>query len=346
MSYDLSFWPVDRSVTFAEAAAEIARLDASWRLGFGHDKRLDPFVAEVARRYPALLGQGIARPPFELNVHRKHVFVALGWADVEAVAPVISEIAWRTGLAVYDPQRLTIGLPRPLAEAPLGGEGIEEHVATAEQVLGAIVRGAAMGGDAGGDVDEPGEETTHRAISEQLRSIGATQVSPYGFEVTPDIEAEYFRDPNRIPTSLQTPSRKTELLAELEAARPGDRHRALLNLAAWDADPKVAAALRPILASDDVFEAGQAASGLARQGDITDLPALLDLVHRVSPADGGTTESMVLPLRAALDLAAQAGPEIVSGVKGRAREWRGPAKIRRQSWQHQFDAELDALLAE
>ena len=75
----------------------------------------------------------------------------------------------------------------------------------------------------------------------------------------------------------------------------------------------MATALRPLLASDDVFAASRAAAGLARQRDITDLPALLDLVYRLSPAGGGTAGSMLEPLRATLDLAVLAGPEIVEG---------------------------------
>ena len=124
------------------------------------------------------------------------------------------------------------------------------------------------------------------------------------------------------------------------------RHRALAQLAAWDPDEAVAAALRPLLGSDDIFEAGQAAAGLARQRDVTDLPAVLGLLHRVSPADGGSVEAMLVPLRAALDLAALAGPEIVAGVRSRARTWRGEPRTRRQSWEREFDRELEALLGD
>jgi len=101
-----------------------------------------------------------------------------------------------------------------------------------------------------------------------------------------------------------------------------------------------------VLASEDVFEAGQAAGGLARQGDITDLPAVLDLVHRMSPADGGSAEAMLLPLRAALALATPAGPMVVDGVRARARTWRGAPPVRRQAWEREFDRELEELLGD
>ena len=79
--------------------------------------------------------------------------------------------------------------------------------------------------------------------------------------------------------------------------------------------------------------------------DITDLPALLDLVYRLSPADGGTAGSMLEPLRATLDLAVLAGPEIVEGVRSRARAWRAAGSAARRSWERDQDSQLDALLA-
>jgi len=204
-------------------------------------------------------------------------------------------------------------------------------------MLGAIVAGSLTGG---GLADEP----IHRGISEQLRSIGARQVSPLGFEITPDIEDEVFADPTRYPPSLQTPDRKAELLAELRrAASSGERHRALASLAAWDPDPDVAGALRPLLLSEDVFETGTAASGLARQGDLTDLPGVLGAVRRMSPADGGSVAAMIVPVQAAIALAEQAGPEIVAGVKAQVRAWRGVAAPSR--WEREADLVFEALVA-
>jgi hypothetical protein len=171
--------------------------------------------------------------------------------------------------------------------------------------------------------------------------------SPLGFEITPDIEAEAFADPARVPQSLQTPEWRDELLAGLRSPKSPERHRALLTLGGWDPDDAVARALRPLLASDDIAEAGLAAKALARQGDITDLPAVLDLVHRCSPDDGGTAEAMLLPVAAALTLAAGEGPMVVTGVKDRARRWRGmPRARRRTTWDGEADAALDALLAD
>ena len=106
----------------------------------------------------------------------------------------------------------------------------------------------------------------------------------------------------------------------------------------------MAAALRPLLQTEDVFEAGKAASGLARQGDLTDLPGVLGAVHRMSPADGGSVAAMFEPLRAAIALAEQAGPEIVLGVKAQARAWRGTAAPSR--WERDADVALDALLGD
>ncbi len=174
---------------------------------------------------------------------------------------------------------------------------------------------------------------------------GFRVISPLGFEITPEIEAEALADPTRMPTSLQTPERRERLIADLDSTKVGERHLALGQLAAWDPDPDVATALRSLLASDDIFVASRAATGLARQHDITDLPAVLRILHSLSPDEGGSAEAMIEPLRAALALAAIAGPEIAEGVKTRARTWLGEPKTRRQSWEHQLDVELEALLA-
>lgn len=190
------------------------------------------------------------------------------------------------------------------------------------------------------------DETARRSSADRLADAGFHQQSALGFEITRELRDEYLADPERMPTSLQTDERKAQFLEELAAGRVGTRHAAILRLSGWDPDPDVAAALRPLLDSDDVYEAGQAALGLARQADVTDLPAVMKLLYRVSPADGGTTEAMLQPLRAALSLAALATPEIVEGVKVRAREWRGSAKVRRQSWERQLDAEFEALVGE
>lgn len=369
MGYDLYLWPADRALTWAEAEAELERGDGGSWLRLGHDKRLDPFLDALRRRYPGI-GQGPDGPPVEVDVHRRHVVLGIGWPMVEELVPVVSEIAHRTGLAVIDPQREVVGLPAPLADTPLGPDGLDDHVRSAEGVLGAITGGsvASPQGDGnvqasddetvavGDEVAEPGDgeaadpgghDAAAPGVSDQLRAIGASTFSPLGFQITPDIEAEALADPTRVPASLQTPDWRDELLAGLRSPKSPDRHRALITLGGWGHDDAVARALRPLLASDDIAEAGLAAGALARQGDITDLPAILGLVHRCSPDDGGTVEAMLLPLSAALDLARAESPMVVTGVKDRARQWRGmPAARRRTTWAGDADAALDALLAD
>ena len=336
MTFDLSVWPVDRAMSHEEAIADLeARKEHGFRLGLGHDRRLDPFIAEMERRYRGIRDPGPAGPAIEFDVHRDWVFLGIGWDLAERVAADVAEIAHRTGLAVFDHQREVVGLPAPYAAEPLSQDGIERHLATAERAFGAVMAGASSGGS---DVEVVG------GINERLRSLGGTLMSPLGFEVTPDLEAEVLADPARIPSSLQTPATKAELIAALSSGNAPAIHRAMGWLAGWDPDPQVASALRTRLDSDDVYEATMAAAGLARQGDLTDLPALVELVHRLSPADGGTPSAMYGPLKAALELADQAGPPIVEGLKSRARTWRGE-KRRRASWDQDFDAELDALLA-
>jgi hypothetical protein len=338
VTFDLIAWPVDRALTYEEAVAEVGRFGGA-AAGPGHDQRLDPFLARLEHRYPGIRGQGPVAPPFELDVRRGHVAIGIPWGQVEAVVADISEAAWTTGLAILDPQREALGLPAPFAAAPLTSEGLERHVRAAEDAFAAIQRGGAQA--AGGD-----DATVRRAVSGELAAAGYRQLSPSGHDITPEVADERLADPSRTPASLQTPEHKARLIADLVSPTVGARHVALTQLAGWDPDPEVADALRPMLASEDVFEAGQAAQGLARQGDVTDLPGVLDLVHRMSPADGGTVESMLLPLRAALQLAALAGPMAVDGVRARARAWRGQPKARRQSWERELDQEIEGLLDE
>jgi hypothetical protein len=166
------------------------------------------------------------------------------------------------------------------------------------------------------------------------RQAGFATMSPLGFEITPDIEAEVMANPLRVPISLQTPERKAELLHKLTSDRTtaADRHAALQMLGGWDPDAEVQAALRPMLEADDAFVVGSASSGLARQGDPADLAALLAAVHRMSPSDGGTAEAMYMPLQAALQLAARADEDAVPEVKRKAREWlQAPAGARPSS---------------
>jgi hypothetical protein len=343
VTYELFILPADRALTVDEAAAIVDRA-SGFPFGFGHDKRLDPFIASMERRYGRLRGIN-ATPPFEFDVVRSHVFIGIPWIGVEEVVTAVGEAAFEAGVAVWDPQRAVVGLPAPHGDSPMTAEGTEAHVHKAETALAAIEHGA--GSTEPGEGEELPEEASGDlpgAAPEEVRKTGFPQMSPLGFEVTPELAAEFAADPLRMPTSLQTPELRDALLASLADGRVGDRHAAITRLAGWDPDPLVASALRPLLASDDVFAASRAASGLARQKDITDLPALLDLVYRLSPADGGTAGSMLEPLRATLDLAVLAGPEIVEGVRSRARTWRAAGSAARRSWERDQDRELDVLL--
>ncbi len=349
MTYDLFILPADRPLTVDEAAAIVDRT-GGFPFGIGHDKRLDPFIASMERRYGRLRGSN-ARPPFEFDIVRSHVFIGIPWVGVEEVVTAVGEAAFEAGVAVWDPQRAMVGLPAPHGGAPMTAEGTEAHVRKAETAFAAIERGATPADP--GDVQEgsgatpadPGDaEELPESEPDAVRKSAFPQMSPLGFEITPELAAEVAADPRRMPASMQTPELRDSLVASLAAGRVGDRHEAITRLAGWDPDATVATALRPLLASDDVFEASRAASGIARQQDITDLPALLDLVYRLSPADGGTAGSMLEPLRATLDLAVLAGPEIVEGVRSRARTWRAAGSAARRSWERDQDRELDVLL--
>ena len=336
MTFDLIVWPVDREMSTADALAEVERFGARPSFLGGHDKRLDAFIEAFEARYPGIQrGQGDL--PCEFDVMRDHIFLGISWSRVEEVVQVVAEAAWRTGVAVYDPQREAVGLPAPFAGAPMTSSGVEPHVATAERAFDAIERGTAIAAD-----DDAATITD--AVSNELRASGFRQSSPLGFEITPDLEDEVRADPTGMPSSFQTPEKKAELIGAVGSTKPGERHRALIQLAGWDEDDEVATALRPLLQSDDVFEASQAANGLARQADVTDLPALVDLVRRMSPSDGGTCEAMLLVLPAAIDLAKMAGPVAVDGLRERVILWRGKLPASAQPWHADAYRAIDALL--
>lgn len=346
VTYDLIVLPVDRQLSTDEAAAEVDRLRRSRGFGFGHDRRLDPFIAAMGRRYWQLRARTPIPAPFEFSVERSHVFVGIPWTRVEEVVAAVAEAAFESGVAVWDPQRRLVGLPAAFADAPLTTAGTDVHVTLAGEAVQASERMAMATPMDPGDAERGSGEPGEPGAAGEVPREGAFQVwSPLGFEVTPDLADEVAADPARMPASLQTGEHRQALLRDLGEVGAPSRHRALAQLAGWDPDPAVAAALRPLLASDDVYEASQAAAGLARQGDITDLPGVMEVLHRFSPADGATAATMIVPLRAALALAELAGPEIVEGVRVRARAWRaaGPAH-RRVAWEREADAELDALL--
>jgi hypothetical protein len=61
------------------------------------------------------------------------------------VARVVAEAAWSTGLAVFDPERHLVGLPAPMADAPLPVDGIAELVRANDPEGGPGVEEAAPG---------------------------------------------------------------------------------------------------------------------------------------------------------------------------------------------------------
>jgi hypothetical protein len=332
MSYDLYAWPVDRAMSDDEARVEIEGRMGRWSIGLGRDRRLAPFVQAIERRFPGL-GTPHAAFPMEFDVHRDWVFMALPWSFVAEMIEAIAPIAFAEGLALYDPQRDVVALPSPFGASPLGTAGTEEHERKAEQAFDLIRQGASIGPD--GELPD--------VVDELTRAAEIKVMSPLGFEITPDIAGEVQADPTRVPGALQTPDRKEELIRQVAEERASVRHHALAMLGGWDPDPDVRAALRPLLEDDDVHVVGLAAQALARQGSTTDLPALLAAVHRMSPADGGTLDSMLFPLMAALDLAHRAGPDAVADVKAKARAWRvSPRPGGRQ--ETLMEAELDRLL--
>ena len=143
LTFDLIVWPVDRAISVADALAEAERFGGRPSFLGGHDKRLDPFIAAIEQRYPGIR-DGRGDVPCEFDVLRDHIFLGIPWSNVEGLIDVVASIAWRTGVAVFDPQRETVGLPAPFAEAPMGSDGVDEHIATAEGALDAIAGGAAV----------------------------------------------------------------------------------------------------------------------------------------------------------------------------------------------------------
>jgi hypothetical protein len=333
VSYDLYAWPVDRPMTADEARVEIQDRAGRWAVGLGRDRRVEQFAREMQRLYPGL-GSPVSEIPMEFDVHRNWVFMALPWSYVAGLVEAIAPIAFEAGLALFDPQRDEVALPAPFGTAPMGTDGIDQHERIAERAFDTLLHGGSIGED-GQPIDPAGD----------LERAGFKVMSPLGFEITPDIEDEVRADPTRVPGKVQTVELKAELLQQLEHGSSGAQQRALTLLGGWDPDPDIRAALRPRLDTNDVYVVGLAAMGLARQGVAGDLPALLEALRRMSPADGASPEAMVLPLTAALELARRAGPGAVADVQGRAREWRRPpgAPARPRG---PVDDELDRLLGE
>ena len=335
MSYDLLAWPIDAAMAPEQAIKQIQDRASRWPVGIGRDRRIKAFVAAMHEAFPGI-GSMASPIPMEFDVHRDWVFMALPWSMVGDLVRTIAPLAYNSGLALFDPQRKEVALPRAFGPAPLGVAGIEEHEQMAGTAMNAII----------GGLDVPADSTAEAGVHQSLRALGFTMQSPLGFEITPDVEAEAIANPLRIPSSLQTTQRKRELIEQLSEARAPRRHEALLMLSGWDPDPDVAAAVRGLLESEDMTTVGIAATALAHQGNPADLPALIEAVHRMSPADGGSVESMLLPLGGAFELARAVGPEAVEELKTKARAWsQGPVGRRRRSPTSGFDFEqmLDAM---
>ena len=332
MSYDLYAWPVNRAMSSDEARIEIEERMGKWPIGLGRDRRLAPFVEAMERQFPGLGGPR-SPVPMEFDVHRDWVFMALPWSYVAGLVETIAPIAFAQGLALFDPQRDLVALPAPLGLEPLGTAAIDQHERMAEQAFDLIRQGAALAPDG----------TVLGTDNELAKEAGFKTMSPLGFEITSDIEAEVLANPLRVPSALQTAERKQELIRQAADDHAAVRHQALLMLGGWDPDPDVRAALRPLLGEDDVYVVGYACQALARQGLESDLPALLEAVHRMSPADGGTLEAMLVPLTAALDLAALDGSDAVADLKAKAQAWRMSANPGRHR-KAPLEAELDRLL--
>jgi hypothetical protein len=333
VSYDLYAWPVDRAMPIDEAMQDIEGRARRWKLGLRRDRRLQAFADAMQRRLP---GVGTVRSeyPMEFDVGSDHVHMALPWSAVAELVGIIGPIAFESGVALYDPQRVEVAFPPPFGDAPLGTAGIDQHEAAALRLMDSVMSG---------DVETAG------SAAAAFAPAGVVTTSPLGFEITPDIAAEVAANPLRVPTSLQTESHKRELLGELRGSDAEVRFHALLMLSGWDLDADLVDAFRNELDSDDVFAVGTAASALARHGDHDDLPRVVEAVRRMSPSDGGTTESMAMPMTAAFELARKVGPAAVEDLRANLRVWRHlPAGTRR--WgpvvsDEQFDQLLDMLSA-
>ena len=123
---ELIVFPVDEPLTADEAAAAIEKLAGGWQVSLRRDHRLDAFEARMEHAWPGLLKASPSERPFEFDAMRHHVFVGIPFPSAEMVAKVVAEAAWSTGVAVFDPDRHLVGLPAPMADAPLDMTGIAD----------------------------------------------------------------------------------------------------------------------------------------------------------------------------------------------------------------------------
>ena len=123
--YELIVIPADEPMTADEAAAAIERFAGGFQIGLRRDHRLDAFEAKIEESWPGILKAHVQDRPFEFDAMRHHVFIGIPFESAETVAKIVVDAAWSTGVAVFDPRRHMVGLPAPMADAPLDVDGIQ-----------------------------------------------------------------------------------------------------------------------------------------------------------------------------------------------------------------------------
>jgi hypothetical protein len=121
--YELIVFATDHPMTADEAAKAIEHMAGGFQMDPRRDHRLDAFEARMEAAWPGLKAR-VQDRPFEFDAMRHHVFIAIPLASADEVGKVVVEAAWSTGVAVFDPARHLVGLPAPMADAPLSIEGI------------------------------------------------------------------------------------------------------------------------------------------------------------------------------------------------------------------------------
>jgi hypothetical protein len=344
VGFDLFAWPIDGPVSQQEAAAELERLLEEDTRDDPADPRLRAFVADLRARFPAGFAHdeeiGEDWQPshgavvFELDLSREHVFLGIPWPFASQVGEAAQEVASRHDVLLFDPQRAAAILPPQFGGKPVA---LGQHSDEVE----AFAPGLADHVDVDiSDLDLSDGRDAMRAFVRAAQAAGARIESPLGFEVTEALVGEIFDDPTRLPTMLQASQTKARLIANLRSPKKRPRLEAVTQLAAWDADEEVDAALREALRSDDDFVRLMAASGLARHRHVASLEDILEVLRRASPAGGGDVSAMVLPTQSALELAGAIGPEAIERVRRLVADWRGPLPAKPK----QADRELDRVL--
>ena len=344
MGFDLFAWPIDGPVSQQEAAADLERLLDEDTRGDAADPRLRAFVADLRARFPAgfpdddVIGEDWqprqGQVVFELDVSREHVFLGIPWPFVSKVGEAAQEVASRHDILLFDPQTGTAILPATFGGRPVA---MGQHSDAVEAFAAGLVDHVDVDVS---DLDPADGRDAMRAFVRAAQAAGARIENPLGFEVTEALVGEMFDDPTRLPTILQTSETKTRLIANLRSPKKRPRLEAVTQLAGWDADEEVDAALRDALRSDDDFVRWMAASGLARHRYVASFEDVLEVLRRASPAGGGDVGAMVLPLRSALELAGAIGSEAIERVRRLVADWRGPLPAKPR----QADRELDRVL--